>query len=59
MLIKSKVARVEQSMTQIWKEERRGYNIYQNEQKFFLAYTLNQHKVLKFVKKTIFVPTED
>ena len=36
MLIKSKVARVEQSMTPFWKEERWGYNIYQNEkQQFF------------------------
>ena len=35
MVIKSKVARVEQSMTPFWKEERWGYNIYQNEQKQF------------------------
>ena len=35
MLIKSKVARVKQSMTPFWKEERWGYNIYQNEQKQF------------------------
>ena len=35
MLIKSKVVRVEQSMTPFWKEERLGYNIYHNEQKQF------------------------
>ena len=37
MLIKSKVARVEQSMTPFWKEERWGYNIYQNKQKHFFG----------------------
>ena len=37
MLIKSKVARVEQSMTTLWKEERWGHNIYQNEQKQFFG----------------------
>ena len=35
MLIKSKVAQVEQSMNPFWKEEIWGYNIYQNEQKQF------------------------
>ena len=35
MVIKSKFARVEQSMTTFWKEERQGYNIYQNEQNLF------------------------
>ena len=38
MVIKFKVAQVEQSMTTFWKKERYGYNIYQNEQNlFFLA----------------------
>ena len=35
MFIKSKVARVEQSMTPFWKKERWGYNIYQNKQNLF------------------------
>ena len=33
MVIKSKVVWVEQSMTPFWKEERWGYNIYQNKRK--------------------------
>ena len=37
MLIKSKEAQVEQSMTPFWKEERLGYRIYQNEQKQFFG----------------------
>ena len=37
MLIKFKVARVEQSIPPFWREERWGYNIYQNEQKQFFG----------------------
>ena len=37
MLIKSKVAGVELSMTTFWKEERSGYKIYQNEHKHFFG----------------------
>ena len=36
MIIESKVVRVEQSMTPFWKEERWGYNLYQNERKQFV-----------------------
>ena len=37
VLIKQKVAIIERHMTPIWKEERWGYNIYQNEQNQFFG----------------------
>ena len=46
MFIRFKLVCFEQSITTFWKEERQGYNIYENEQKQFFRpgpppYTLN------------------